>query len=289
MVFYFSRYNSTNNIRTQEEMNNQKQMEDIRQSNITRPDEIVRQNANKNPDEIVRQHPINASLRGQAKMAEMSEEVRRRQNRGYPNNQYPPNTNYQQYQPPNTNNYHQQPQTMNPQVNQQMSQGYQQQYYNQNQQYPQQYQQPLSPSYMQSSNAYNHHTPTSTSNIRYMNSNNQPTPISQAQSAMQNLSLNTSYPSPNYNQNSYNYSGPMSPQGSYKLPPTAPKPNKKSDEVPPELPPTTTHPLFSASMQEPPKVAYYPNTVNHGKVGPANPWEREEREKVSWFFNKIMI
>lgn len=256
-------------------------MDDIRQSNIARPEEVIRQNANKNPDEIIRQHPINASLRGQAKMAEMGEEVRRRQNRaGY--NQYPPNTNYQQYQPPNTNNYYQQSQQNNqPQVNQ----AYQQQYYNQNQQFPQQqYQQPLSPSYLQSSNAYNHQTPTSTSNVRYPNTPNNQTPISQAQTAMQSLSLNTNYPnvtSPNFNQNSYNHSGPISPQGtSYKLPPTAPKPGRKVDEQLPDLPPSSTHPLFSASMQEPPKVAFYPNTTSQGKVGPANPWEREEREKV---------
>lgn len=265
------RYNSTNNVRSQEEMKtehyNQK-MEDIRQSNITRPDEIIRQTS-KNPDEIVRQHPINASLRGQAKMAEMSEEVRRRQNRvNY--NQYQPNTSsYQQHQPPNTNYYQQSP-----------NQGYSQQYYNQNTQYSQQnYQQPMSPSYIQTSSAYNQHTPTSAnSSVRsYPN-----TPISQAQSAMQNLSLNTSYPQgPNYNQNNYNYSGPLSPQGyQQKLPPTAPKPNRqKVEEVPPELPPSSTHPLYAASMQEPPKGAFYPNTTVQGKVGPANPWEREEREK----------
>lgn len=278
------KYNSTNNIRTQEDLKsdernyNQKQIDDVRQSNIARPEEIVRQ-APKNPDEIVRQHPVNASLRGQAKMVEMSEEVRRRQNRvGY--NQHPPNTSsYQQYQPPN--NYYQQAQSQN--------QAYQQQYY-QTPPYTQQYQQqmsPMSPVYIQSPNAYSHHTPTSTMNARnYPNTPNQ-TPMAQAQSAMQNLSLNTSYPSnvtsPGYGQNNYNYSGPMSPQGSYKLPPTAPKPGRKAEDVPPELPPTSTHPLYSASMQEPPKGAFYPNPPVQGKVGPANPWEREEREKVNVF------
>lgn len=263
-----TRYNSTNNIRSPEDNKTDdrqyahKQIDDIRQSTVSRPEELIRQNTNKNPDEIVRQHPINASLRGQAKMAEMSEEVRRRQNRGYPNT-----STYQQYQPPN-NNYYQQ------------SQPYQQQQYYQNQSYNQQYQQPMSPSYIQSSNAYNHQTPTSTNPRGYQNASNQQ--VAQAQSAMQNLNLNTSYQSsitsPNYN---YNYSGPMSPQGyPSKLPPTAPKPNRKIEDIPPELPPSSTHPLYAASLQEPPKGAFYPNPTVQGKVGPANPWEREEREKV---------
>lgn len=275
------RYNSTNNIRAQEEIKMedrqyaQKQTDDIRQSNITRPDEIVRQNA-KNPEEIVRQHPINASLRGQAKMAEMSEEVRRRQNRaGY--NQYPPNATQYPYQSPNNANYYQQ--------------NYQTQYYNQSPQYnQQQYQQPMSPSYVQSSNAYNHQTPTST-NPRTYNSNQ----MAQAQNAMQNLNLNTyqtNVTSPNFNnQNNYNYSGPISPQSFSKLPPTAPKPAKKIDDVPPELPPSSTHPLYAASLQEgPPKGAFYPSNIVQGKPGPANPWEREEREKViSRLFSKWMV
>lgn len=273
------RYNSTNNIRTQDDPSNnskqqqQQHMEDVRQSNIGRTEDILKQN------EIVRQHPVNASLRGQAKMAEMGEEVRRRQNRvsgGF--NQYPQNNgNYQQFQPPNPNSpYYQQQQ---------------QQYYNagqQQQQQQQQYQQPMSPSYTQSSNAYNQ--PTSTASASSQNyrtyPNNQQAAMAQTQAAMQNLSLNLS-PSyaTAYNNTSANNGtsgSQLSPQSSAypKSPPTAPKPKHKLDEVaPPELPPTATHPLYSASMQEPPKGAFYPNPSVPGKVGPANPWEREEREK----------
>lgn len=313
------RYNSTNNIRTQEDPSLKiderqfaqmhaagKHVEDMRHPNAGRSEEALKQNQN----EIVRQHPVNASLRGQAKMAEMGEEVRRRQNRVAPGyNQYQPNSsNYQQYQPQSTSSpYYQQSPGMNqtyPQAQQQQQPPQQQQQYyspapNQQQQQPvsqysqQQYQQPMSPSYTQSSSAYNQQTMnTSTQNMRnYPTTPNQQQPppnLAQAHAAMQNLSLNTSYPqavtSPTaYNQTNFAYnSQQMSPQSAYpKSPPTAPKPKPKLDDIPPDLPPSSTHPLYAASMQEPPKGAFYPSTTVQGKGGPAaNPWEREEREKV---------
>lgn len=277
------RYNSTNNIRTQDENNLQLH------SNAGRTEQNQSQN-----EVTMRQHPVNASLRGQAKMAEMSEEVRRRQNRvsaGY--NQYQPNAsnNYQQYQQQTTNSayYPQSPgMTLSLQQQQQLQlqqQQLQQQYYNSpGSQYQQQYQQPMSPSYTQASNAYNQ--PTANTSSQHFRSfpNNQQAAMGQTQTSMQNLSLNTSYAqnvqsvqSPG----SYNHSSQLSPQSAYlKSPPTAPKPKPKGDELPPELPPSTTHPLYAASLQEPPKGAFYPSQAVQGKGGPANPWEREEREKV---------
>lgn len=63
-----------------------------------------------------------------------------------------------------------------------------------------------------------------------------------------------------------------------KSPPLAPKPARKQDD-PPELPPTSTHPLYNASMGEPPKMAFYPSG-NVSNKGPArDPWQREEQER----------
>nr|CAH7751362.1 unnamed protein product [Callosobruchus chinensis] len=74
-------------------------------------------------------------------------------------------------------------------------------------------------------------------------------------------------------QNSYppqqnSYQNPLSP--TYKTPPVAPKPHHKKDDVP-EPPPTSTHPLYSASLQDPPKMAFYPTA--------RDPWQREEQER----------
>ncbi|CAH1973561.1 unnamed protein product [Acanthoscelides obtectus] len=159
-------------------------------------------------------------LRGAAKLAEMSEEVRRRQNRV----QYNQQRDY-----------------------------YQQQYYN----------------HMMSQNAQ----------------------------SMQNLSIN---PHPTFNhtpqqqyspqqssyssqQNSYppqqnSYQNPLSP--TYKTPPVAPKPHHKKDDVP-EPPPTSTHPLYSASLQDPPKMAFYPTAIpgTSNKPPARDPWAREEQER----------
>lgn len=65
--------------------------------------------------------------------------------------------------------------------------------------------------------------------------------------------------------------------------------NSKSEyeDDPPPVPPTTTHPLYTASMTEPPKGAFYPTNTNQREIKgtPAtNPWEREEREKVILFY-----
>ncbi|KAJ8958851.1 hypothetical protein NQ318_019615 [Aromia moschata] len=138
-------------------------------------------------------------LRGAAKLAEMSEEVRRRQNRilsppyGHP--QHPANA----------------------------------QYYQQQQQY------------------YNH-------------------VMSQNAQSMQNLNVNQQYQP----------ASAMSP--TYKTPPVAPKPKK--DELP-ELPPTSTHPLYSASSQDPPKMAFYQTGGGAGQSSkpPRDPWAREEQER----------
>uniref|UniRef100_A0A1Y1NGW7 Afadin n=2 Tax=Photinus pyralis TaxID=7054 RepID=A0A1Y1NGW7_PHOPY len=185
-----SRYASSGNIRNQEVVNRS----DVPQ---TRPVDLQFQHRLSNEDR--------KDLRGQAKLAEMGEEVRRRQNRVLP--------------PP-----HQQPPA-----------GY---YYNQQQNYHPQMAQ----------NA--HH--------------------------LQNLNLNqhsTNYPP-------YNTSQPNSPTSpNYpKSPPLAPKPFRKQDD-PPDLPPSTTHPLYTASLQDPPKMSFYPNS-NVSNKGPArDPWAREEQER----------
>ncbi|XP_044753064.1 afadin isoform X2 [Coccinella septempunctata] len=154
-------------------------------------------------------------LRGQAKLAEMGEEVRRRQNRAMP---------------PYTQSSH-----------------YSNQFHNQN-----------SPSYSNSPNF----------NVNMMHNTQ----------SMQNLNLNSSnYPlSPTYSNHSGNI--PSSPT-SYKSPPVSSKIIKKQEDVP-EPPPTSTHPLYSASAQDPPKMSFYPtNPTGTTTKTPKDPWAREEQER----------
>ncbi|KAK5646541.1 hypothetical protein RI129_005005 [Pyrocoelia pectoralis] len=193
-----SRYASSGNIRNQELTRN-----DISQSRQT---EQQLQHRLSNDDR--------KDLRGQAKLAEMGEEVRRRQNRVLP----PPHQ-----QPPPT--------------------GYYSQHYNQQQNYHSQ----------MASNAQH----------------------------LQNLNL-TQHSQPTHSPTypTYNTSQPNSPTSpNYpKSPPLAPKPFRKQDD-PPDPPPTNTHPLYTASLQDPPKMSFYPNS-NVSNKGPArDPWAREEQER----------
>ncbi|XP_045470787.1 afadin isoform X3 [Harmonia axyridis] len=154
------------------------------------------------------------NLRGQAKLAEMGEEVRRRQNRAVP---------------PYTQASH-----------------YSNQFHNQS-----------GPSYSNSPNY----------NVSMMHNTQ----------SMQNLNLNSSnYPlSPTYGNQSGNV--PSSPT-SYKSPPVS-KITKKQEDVP-EPPPTSTHPLYSASAQDPPKMSFYPtNPTGTTTKTPKDPWAREEQER----------
>ncbi|KAJ8917520.1 hypothetical protein NQ315_005569 [Exocentrus adspersus] len=152
-------------------------------------------------------------LRGAAKLAEMSEEVRRRQNRI-------------------------------------LSPPYAQQHMNRDQ-------------YFQQQQYYNHM-------------------MSQNTQSMQNLNMNQTYQNhaPYHpQQNPYIHQqpqhSPLSP--SHKIPPVAPKPGRKEEL--PELPPTSTHPLYSASSQDPPKMAFYPTGGPQSTKPPRDPWAREEQER----------
>ncbi|KAJ8948414.1 hypothetical protein NQ314_008408 [Rhamnusium bicolor] len=175
-----------------------------------------------NPEHI-QQHRLSNEdrhLRGAAKLAEMSEEVRRRQNRIL-------SQPYGQQQHPNSSQYYQQ-----------------QQYYN----------------HMMSQNAQS---------MQNLNLSQQHTPHNQ---------VNPSYhPQQNaYIQQHQNIANtPVSP--TYKSPPVAPKPARKDDL--PELPPTSTHPLYSASSQDPPKMAFYPTGGTQSSKPPRDPWAREEQER----------
>lgn len=161
-------------------------------------------------------------MRGQAKLAEMSEEVRRRQHRGYPPN-YPQN------------------------------------YYQQNQQQLAQSQ----PAYSNTHQSYPPH----------MNAQ-----VAHNTQALQNLNLNSSYhQNAQYTVQNPPYQINMQSASFAKQPPVAPKPLKKLEE-PPELPPTSTHPLYSASSQDPPKMAFYPTRGTVTKTA-RDPWAREEQEK----------
>lgn len=113
--------------------------------------------------------------------------------------------------------------------------------------------------------------------------------MSQNTQSMQNLTLNQPYSQQQQQQQIYPgyqyYSGqnvqqPTSP--TYKSPPIAPKPSKRIDD-PPELPPTSTHPLYSASSQDLPKMAFYPTTTTAAAAAaaktPRDPWAREEQER----------
>ncbi|KAK9888640.1 hypothetical protein WA026_000868 [Henosepilachna vigintioctopunctata] len=158
------------------------------------------------------------NLRGQAKLVEMGEEVKRRQNR-----------------------------VLSPS-------------YSQTSHYPNQYHNQSVPSY---SNSPNYNT--------NMMHNTQ---------SMQNLSLNnSSYPlNSTYSNHSIQSNVPTSPT-SYRSPPVSSKPLRKQEDAP-ELPPTSTHPLYSASAQDPPKMAFYPtNSTASNTKTPKDPWAREEQER----------
>ncbi|XP_060518752.1 afadin isoform X6 [Cylas formicarius] len=150
-------------------------------------------------------------LRGQAKLAEMGDEVRRRQQSRILGPQHLPQNNYYQQQ--------------------------QQQYYN------------------------NMHL---------------------AQS-MQNLSLNSSHHPQQHgfpvNQPYYPSQTISTTSPTYKSHPVTPKLSRKPED-PPELPPTSTHPLYSASSQDPPKMAFYPTQTVSSNKTPRDPWAREEQEKL---------
>lgn len=147
----------------------------------------------------------------------------------------------------------------------------------------QQQQQQRGPQTYQPNNQYYQHQ-------QYYQQNNSPysptynMQMAQNTQSMQNLTLNQQYPNyPNYHQQNQYYLPPTSQMNSptsptYKSPPVAPKPKKT--EEPPELPPTSTHPLYSASSQDPPKMAFYPTTTStsSGKT-PRDPWAREEQER----------
>lgn len=169
-----------------------------------------------------RQHSsMTALVRGQAKIAEMGEEVRRRQTRGMLSPQ---------------NDYRTQPQhtPLTSRIGDYPQQG-------QQSQQPQQGQQP----YMPPNGGYpNQHPQQQTGNNYYEHQEQQ-------------------YYA---NKNSV-----------YSPPGTKPKPDYEED--PPPIPPTTTHPLYTANVIEPQKGTYYSPGQRENK-GAANPWEREEREKV---------
>ncbi|XP_048521195.1 afadin isoform X3 [Dendroctonus ponderosae] len=116
--------------------------------------------------------------------------------------------------------------------------------------------------------------------------------------SMQNLSINPTYqnqqPLPaGYNQNYavnqgfYQTYGPNSP--TYRPQNNSQKPAKRP-ESPPVPPPTNTHPLYSptspeapttytASNQDPPKMALYPMSPTTNSKPPRDPWAREEQER----------
>lgn len=165
-------------------------------------------------------------------MAEMGEEVRRRQNRMM----------------------HQQ--------------SYQQQFHSPNSAYYQQQQQ-------------SQHFNTQTSYANSPQSHNSPMHIQMSQNtqSMQNLNLNNQVAPSNhmFHQGNF-YSNQTNTQTSPnypKSPPVAPKPMRKIEE-PPELPPVSTHPLYSPN-QETPKMAFFPPQVG-GKFA-KDPWAREEQER----------
>ncbi|KAG5890254.1 hypothetical protein JTB14_030181 [Gonioctena quinquepunctata] len=56
--------------------------------------------------------------------------------------------------------------------------------------------------------------------------------------------------------------------------------SSRKEDLLPEVPPTTTHPLYSASSQDPPKMAFYPTTTGpQSTKPPRDPWAREEQER----------
>lgn len=203
----------------------------------------INQPLRQNPDHL-HQHRLSNEeriLRGQAKLAEMGEEVRRRQQHQQPQNrllgQMPANSYYQQQQQHYYNN--------------QMAQSLQNlsinPTYQNHQQHP------------ATSSAYSQHY--------QPNSGYQTTPTTS---------------------NFYQAHGPTSP--TYR-PQTAVQKQTKKTELPPELPPTNTHPLYSpsgqdpsgtytASNQDPPKMAFYAATsTTANSKPPRDPWAREEQER----------
>lgn len=157
---------------------------------------------------------MNNTIRGTAKLMEMGEEVRRRQNR--------PLQQHQSYQHLPTTSYYQQ------------SQNY----------YPPQ---PPPQHYANQTHLQNTHN-------------------------LQNLNLNQPTTSPYYQQQhvqqSPSYYSNTSPNYHQKSPPIAPKPLHKT-ELPPELPPTSTHPLFNNNNA---------TTTQSTKIL-KDPWAREEQER----------
>ncbi|XP_072396641.1 afadin isoform X2 [Diabrotica undecimpunctata] len=187
--------------------------------------------------EQLTQHRLSSedrNARGTAKLAEMSDEIRRRQNTQRV--QHP-------QQPSQQTTYYQQ-QQLQQQQQQQLQQQQQQQLQQQQLQQQQQNQQ----------HYYNHHA------------------MAQTTQSMQNLSIN-----PQYVHQPYGQTNPLSPSYN-KIPLVAPKPLRK-DEVPPELPPSSTHPLYLASSQDPPKMAFYPTSGPSSSKPTRDPWAREEQER----------
>ncbi|ERL86746.1 hypothetical protein D910_04152 [Dendroctonus ponderosae] len=245
------RYPSTNNVRISEaQIQNSRGSEDLNRSEdaLKQPalrGEMLRYASSGN----IRAHDINQPLRpgqdqqhrlsgeerlmrGQAKLTEMGEELKRRQQ----HQQQPSQPRVLTQMPPNA--YYQQQQQ-------------QQHYYN-----------------------------------------------NQMAQSMQNLSINPTYqnqqPLPaGYNQNYavnqgfYQTYGPNSP--TYRPQNNSQKPAKRP-ESPPVPPPTNTHPLYSptspeapttytASNQDPPKMALYPMSPTTNSKPPRDPWAREEQER----------
>ncbi|XP_074039626.1 adherens junction formation factor afadin isoform X2 [Leptinotarsa decemlineata] len=107
--------------------------------------------------------------------------------------------------------------------------------------------------------------------------------MSQNAQSMQNLSINHQHPQYTGQQHGQyqqqhqpNHMQPLSP--TYKNAPLTVKPSRK-EELIPEVPPNNTHPLYSASSQDPPKMAFYPTTGSQSSKPPRDPWAREEQER----------
>ncbi|XP_025829526.1 afadin isoform X5 [Agrilus planipennis] len=157
-----------------------------------------------------RKDDLRSNIRGQAKLVEMGEELRRRQNRVL-SPSVPTGPQHQHFHP---------------------------------QHQPQNYQMQMDKNVQ---------------NLQTMNLN-QP--------------LNSYVPQPAY------YSGTQTTPTTSKSHPNLVVKNTRKIEDPPELPPPTTHPLYTASMHDPPKMAFYPNCNNvQNKLPVRDPWAREEQEK----------
>lgn len=194
-----TRYASSGNIRAHNENNGSKVDASLmRQHNDTLHHRLSGEQQN--------------SMRGQAKLLEMGEEMRRRQNRV------------------------------------------------------------LSPPY---SPSQNHHPQYYGSSPSYTNSSNYNSQMLQNTQSMQNLSLNHPPMSPNYSSTGQHM--PTSP--TYKNSVGSLKITKKMEDAP-DPPPVNTHPLYSASSQDPPKMAFYPaHPSSTSSKAPRDPWLREEQER----------